>query len=222
MSEQHVSVTIRAGARWRGYSMTRPRALIGLLAALAVAAPEAAAELHITHSRGVFPVRGQTPTAVVRDLLRSGPLVSGQHAFARTRMKATMEAEFRGVRGDCRVRRLRLRVSFRTLLPRAVSYRRFSPPLRREWRAFVKALRRHENKHQRIWKGCLQDADRRLRRMRASSCGSLDARVKAAFRRILGRCDARHEAFDRSERAKALRLPFVRRAYVRRRISRAE
>ncbi len=185
--------------------------LAGLLASAQPAAHVRAAPV-VSVERATFPLHATTEAGLLAELRAHGPLVGGRRSFARTRMKSSLSTLFRKTPEGCRVRRQTLRVRYIMLLPRALNERRFPKGMKRRWRAFLRHLVRHENRHIAIWTGCARIAERRIRRLRAASCSELDRKARAAWKRAMRSCDRLHDAFDLKERRTALRHPFLRSA----------
>lgn len=195
------------------------RAMIMMILAVLAASgpPSPAAHAGVVSSARVvhFTLSGTSERALLDQFVRRGPKVGGRHAFARTRVRSRMRATLAGVAGRCVARRLKLTMRFQILLPRADEERRFPPAMQRRWRAFLAHLRRHEEHHKRIWLDCGQEAERRLKGLRAASCRALNRRMKRIYHAVMARCDARHAAFDRRESRLVLRQPFIRAALRR-------
>ena len=194
------------------------RAMIMMTLAVLVAfGSPPAAQAGVVSRTGVmhFTLSGTSERALLDQFVRRGPKVGGRHAFARTRVRSRMRATLAGVAGRCVVRRLTLTMRFQILLPRADKERRFPPAMKRRWRAFLAHLRRHEERHKRIWLACGREAERRLKGLHASSCRALNRRMKRIYHAVMARCDARHAAFDARESRLVLRQPFIRAALGR-------
>lgn len=209
-----------AAIRQGGKAMHWLRAVMTVMMSVALAAfvpPSPAARADVVSSVRVahFTLSGTSERALLAQFMRRGPKVDGRHAFARTRVRARMRATLAGVPGRCVARRLNLTMRFHILLPRAGDEHRFPPAMKRRWRAFLAHLRRHEERHKRIWLDCGREAERRLKGLRAASCRALNRRMKRIYRAVMARCDARHAAFDAREGRRVLRQPFIRAALRR-------
>ena len=183
-----------------------------LLALLSLAPQVAWAQLTITKTERYYAVSGRDERALLADMRRHGPRVTGQPALASTRMEARYSARLRGVPGHCQVRDFRLRVRFVVLLPRLRRPNVVQASTRRRWPGFLARLRRHEARHIAIWTDCLKQVDRKLRRMSASTCSSLKRRMENSYRQIMRVCNRRHDAFDNREHHVSRKLPFIRAA----------
>jgi len=185
--------------------------LAGLLM-FAQPAVQARAAPVVTIKRATFALHATTEAGLLAELRARGPLVGGRRSFARTRMKSSLSTLFRKTRTSCRVRRQTLRIHYTMLLPRALNEHRFPKGTKRRWRAFLRHLARHENRHVAIWTSCARLAERRIRRLKAASCAELDRKARTAWRRAMRSCDRLHDAFDLKERKTALKHPFLRSA----------
>ena len=159
-----------------------------------------------------YVISGKTERALLMDMRRKGPRVQGHPALASTKLAAHYSARLEGRAGRCRVRSFRLQATFTMQLPRLERPRGLARGTRKRWPGFLARLRRHENRHISIWRGCLKQADRELQRLTAPSCLALKRRMKERYRRIMRVCDRRHDAFDAKEHHVARSLPFIRAA----------
>ncbi len=185
--------------------------LVGLLALLQPTLHARAAPV-VSVQRATFPLHAMTEAGLLAELRARGPLVGGRRSFARTRMKSSLSTLFRKTPKGCRVRRQTLTLRYTILLPRALNERHFPKGMKQRWRAFLRHLARHENRHITIWTGCARKAERRIRHLKATSCAELDRKARAAWRRAMRSCDRLHDAFDLKERKAALQHPFLRSA----------
>ncbi len=196
--------------------MLQTRTAILLLAVALVSAsarpPAAGAAPVVSVRKSTFPLHATTEAGLLAELRARGPLVGGRRSFARTRMRSSLSTFLRRTPRGCRIRRGTLRISYTMLLPRALNERRFPRSVKRRWRAFLKHLAWHENRHISIWTKCARTAERRIRRLSAPTCGELDRKVRAEWRRVIRSCDRLHDAFDLRERKSALKQPFLRSA----------
>ena len=184
-----------------------------LIAAIAsLAPPPGFSAPHVTTRYAYFKAAGTTDAALFAAVRARGPLVSGKHAFARTRMKVSLSAKMARKGGQCAIRKLDFNLKFIISVPRATQKGRFSPALARRWQAFRKHLVWHEKHHCTIWLKCARQAEKRILRLRASSCPGLKRRMRAEYERAMRKCDALHAAFDAREQRAILRRPFVRAA----------
>jgi predicted secreted Zn-dependent protease len=194
--------------------MTGSNALRLIAAALLVSAPSlmARAAPRVTTKYVYFNAAGTTDARLFSAVRAHGPVVSGRHAFARTRMKASVSAKMMRKGGRCAIRKVDFRLKFIIAVPRAAQRKNFSPALSRRWRQFRKHLVWHEKRHRAIWLKCAREAERRIRRLTAASCVSLNRRMKAEYHKAMRECDALHAAFDAREQRAIMRDPFVRAA----------
>lgn len=175
------------------------------------------AQPHTTTVVERYAISGATERALLMDMRRKGPRVHGHPALASTRMAAHYSAQLEARGGRCRVREFRLEAVFTIRLPKLERPQRLTRATKRRWPGFLARLRRHENRHVRIWQKCLRQADRELRRLAARSCIALKRKLRERYRQIMKACDRRHDAFDAKEHHVARSLPFIRAALNERR-----
>ncbi len=187
-----------------GSVLTAPMTFVG--------ATTAHARLGTTTVVKRYVISGRTERALLMDMRRKGPRVQGHPALASTKLAAHYAARLERRAGTCRVRDFRLEATFTMQLPRLKRQRGLARGTRKRWPAFLARLRRHENRHISIWRGCLKQADRELQRLSARSCLSLKRKMKERYRQIMKACDRKHDAFDAHEHHVARNLPFIRAA----------
>ena len=201
---------VMKGSTWhlRAWAL---RGVLLFLLGLGLAIPAHARFITSTRTK-TFLVPGRTPAALLAALAKNGPRVSGHLAYARTRMKSTVEAGFVADARGCRISRVDVNVKFEILVPRARDYAAFPPAVKRDWRRFRRHLIWHEKQHRRIWLSCLKRLEKDLRTVRASNCTRARRIMRRLHRAALKRCDRLHDRFDIKERRRTRRMPFVRRA----------
>ena len=150
-----------------------------------------------------YRVSGQTAEAIYRSILRHGPNLHGQEAFAITRPSYRMQGTARMEGGMCRMHGMGLYIDFAMTLPRHADTGSLSPGLRLAWKHFSQHILDHERRHVRIWRSCAEDAEARLRRLSAPDCGQLDQMAAKIIKQMEQSCAQRHDAFDKAE-AKSL------------------
>ena len=184
--------------------------LTGVQMALAHPARAVPVELNMRTEVRHYAVSGGNELTLLRQMRRKGPRVGGKPALASTRMRARYTAHLRKRGASCRVRDMRMNVTFTMILPRLRTSRAAMP---RRWPAFTRRLRQHEQQHIRIWKDCLRQVRRQLPGLRARSCNGLKRRMRAVYRQIMDQCSRRHDKFDRREKHAAASLPFIKAAF---------
>ena len=196
--------------RERFITASLPGAALAVLALTGAMAAQA--QPHATTVVKRYAISGKTERALLMDMRRKGPRVQGHPALASTKLAAHYAARLEARAGQCRVRDFRLEATFIVRLPRLRQPQRLTHGAKKHWPGFLARLRRHENRHIAIWRGCLKQADRELRRLTARNCQTLKRRMKERYRRIMQACDRRHDAFDAHEHHVAHTLPFIRAA----------
>ena len=166
----------------------------------------------VTTHYSYFKAAGTTDAALFAAVRAHGPVVSGKHAFARTRMKAAVSAKMTRQGGQCAIRKVNFNLNFIIAVPRATQRKRFSPALAHRWNRFLKHLVWHEKHHCSIWLKCARAAEKRILHLRAASCLALNRKMKAEYQRAMRKCDSLHAAFDAREQRGIMRRPFVRAA----------
>ena len=191
--------------------------LLGALALMLATTPAQqarAASLKVQQSRTYYTIDGSSERAMLLDMRRKGPRISGRPALAATHMQTNYHASLRRRGGRCRVEKFDMSARFTMRLPRLRREGRLRAGTRKRWRSFQHMLVRHENRHIRIWTGCLRQVRAQLPRLTARDCVSLKRRLKQRYHAIMAGCRRQHEAFDRRERHAAPKVPFIRAAFA--------
>ena len=150
--------------------------------------------LATTPNTTYYDVSGASYDAVLAGL-RAGS--SGPH-FARADWRLSYDVRWRQGPSGCAV------TDVRTTLQLGVRLPRWTPPpgapgeLVARWERFIAALKVHEEGHLANGRGAERETKAALATLSAPDCGSLDARAKERFQRIIDAYNARDAEYDRA------------------------
>jgi predicted secreted Zn-dependent protease len=184
-------------ARSGGRGLTRHHGTLEVLVVLfvlAAAAAPARAQMFYTEVREYYDIRGETMAELRAEIDRLGP---GEFAAY---VKPTVNARyrFRYTSSECWLTSSRVDVEVTYLMPRWVGPPGPSEELRRAWRHYWLALKRHEDGHKNNWLRAgtaIQDALRVL--PPDATCEALRKVADAAVKRLLERHKRYDEDYDK-------------------------
>ena len=183
------------------------RPIAGLLVCAMLATPAIARPSSST-KYVYYPVGGKTAGDIYNAMLRLGPHVNGEKAYADT--IATTSQDGKLVQGkSCQIQNYRLHISFVIRLPRLQSTAGVPATDLARWRQFEGFVRRHEEGHRTIWMGCANRLEAEVRAIHASTCGEADKRAAALWEKARAACSARHDIYDAAEARRLVKHPFV-------------
>jgi len=189
------------------------RPVFGLLCC-ALLATSASARPIITTKYVYYPVRGKSAAEIYSAMIRSGPHVKGEKAYAAT--TATTAQDGKLIQGkSCQIQNYRLKINFTIKLPKLQSTAGVPPTDLARWRQFEGFVRRHEETHRSIWLGCASRLEAQIRTIRARTCGEADKRAEQLWNQMRAQCSAKHDAFDAAEGRRLLKNPFVQYVFSR-------
>ncbi len=188
------------------------RLMTGVLVAVAASAVAlsgpTAAKPKIKTKYAYYTISGTSARNLYQQMISRGPHVGGERALAATTMKTRQTGELGG-KSTCQVKNYRLSLDFTIRLPKVRNETALSPRLRKNWRAFYKFIRRHEQRHRAIWIGCTTSIERQVRKLRAKDCRQLDTIVTGYIKKASKACEKKHSVFDTAEQKRLARHPLV-------------
>ena len=155
-----------------------------------------------------YPISGATAEAIYSNMLRRGPHVNGQKAYAATSATTSQDGKLLQAK-SCIVQDYRLRINFVISLPQMKNESMLRPSDRARWRQFAQFLKKHEETHRSIWLGCAQDMENKARAINSPSCAGADAKAAKLWEQMRKTCGREHDAFDAAEQKRLLQQPFV-------------
>jgi len=178
------------------------------LALIAFGGAEAEAKPKSTTQYKYYSVSGASAAELYLAMMKRGPHVNGDQAYASTTATQTLDGRF--VRTNiCRLHDINLSFSFTIRLPKLASTKGLSRTTRDRWQAFSQFLRKHEETHRSIWLACAVDFERRAMAVKAGSCEAADAEIARIAEDVRLACNKKHDAFDANEQKRVAKHPFV-------------
>jgi predicted secreted Zn-dependent protease len=155
-----------------------------------------------------YSVSGASAVDLYIAMMKRGPHVNGDQAYASTTATQTLDGRF--VRtNSCRLHDFNLSFQFTIRLPKLSSTKGLSKTTRDRWQAFSQFLRKHEETHRTIWLACAADFERRALQVKASTCEAADAEIARLADQARVACNKKHDAFDAAEQKRVAKHPFV-------------
>ena len=190
------------------------RSIMGLavgvaLLALAGGAPQAQAAPAFTTKYVYYKVSGDSAAGVYVSMLKRGPHVRGEKAYAATSAESSQRGKLE-LKNSCRIIDYQYSVDFVIRLPKLTDEASLSSSARARWQQFSSFLRKHEETHRSIWMGCANEIQSRVSAVRGKSCAEVDRKAQAIREQVQKACNRKHMAFDAAEQKKLARHPFVR------------
>ena len=156
-----------------------------------------------------YTISGANAVEVYDAMLRRGPHVDGDKAYAAT--SATSSQQGKLVAGQsCRIEGYAVNIDFVIRLPKLRDAGALTRSERRRFEQFTQFLRRHEETHRSIWLQCASQLEAKVAAIRAPTCGEAEAKSTRLWDAMRKSCSLRHRAFDAAEEKHLLQTPFVR------------
>jgi len=177
-----------------------------LLSALGLNAAEAAPAF--TTKYVYYKVSGDTAAGVYVSMLKRGPHVKGEKAYAATSAESSQRGKLELTK-SCRIVDYQYRIDFTIRLPKLTDKAELSSSARDRWQQFSSFLRKHEETHRTIWMGCANEIETRVRALRGRTCNEVDRKAQAIRDQVQNACNRKHAAFDVAEQKNLAKHPFV-------------
>lgn len=177
-----------------------------LLSALGWNAAEAAPAFSTKYV--YYKVSGDTAAGVYVSMLKRGPHVKGEKAYAATSAESSQRGKLELTK-SCRIVDYQYRIDFTIRLPKLTNETSLSTNTRDRWQQFSSFLRKHEEKHRTIWMGCANEIETKVRALRGRTCEEVDRKAQAIRDQVQNACNRKHAAFDTAEQKKLAKHPFV-------------
>lgn len=191
-----------------GAGMRKWRAIAIAVALLAGASSAALAKPKSTTQYKYYPVSGNSAVELYIAMMKRGPHVNGDQAYASTTATQTLDGRF--VRtSNCKLHDINLSFQFTIRLPKLASTKGLSKTTRDRWQQFSQFLRKHEETHRTIWMACAADFEKRALQVKASTCEAADSEIARLADEARVACNKKHDAFDAAEQKRVAKHPFV-------------
>jgi predicted secreted Zn-dependent protease len=155
-----------------------------------------------------YKISGENAADVYISMLKRGPHVRGEKAYAATLMESSQSGKLQQT-NSCRMINYKISAEFTIRLPKLADETALSPSVRSRWQQFSGFLRKHEETHRAIWMGCAKEMEARIGALRAGDCDALERKAQAIRDQVQKACTRKHTAFDAAEQKRLSRHPFV-------------
>lgn len=160
-------------------------------------------------------VAGPSAQSLYTSMLRNGPHVGGNRAYASISMAPRITAYFQQGTSSCSIANFAIDASFTIRLPELKQGAKLSPEVRKSFAAFYAFAKRHEETHRSIWLKCAGAAETAVNNITAKNCDEANRRALAVIEKM-NRCrEAKDVAFDNAEQLRLAKHPFIKQALAR-------
>lgn len=156
-----------------------------------------------------YRLSGSSAISLHNNMKAPSGFFSHRNAYATITMRTKTQTAIKQNASGCRFARFNINANFTMRLPKLANPASVPGKLRGKVHRFIGYLRKHELHHRSLWIGCLRSMERKVRAMRYQSCATLRSRALSHIKSSVQRCKKLHAAFDRRERARVARTPFV-------------
>jgi predicted secreted Zn-dependent protease len=161
-----------------------------------------------------YSVSGRTALEILNSIDRRGPSVAGVGAYATTYASYKQTGQMQKMSAKlCKVGDYDLDFQFVINLPRLKNEAALPKPERKAWRTFSAFVKSHEDQHKQIWLNCKREHMVKVRRITASTCGQVEAKVSKLLEETRKVCNQRHANLDAASRKPLGRQPLIKMAY---------
>ena len=133
-------------------------------------------------------------------LSRFGPELGGERVPAVTHQELEWDYQLAGSNDACRLRSAEVLLDITMVLPEWLDAESGPEPLQARWREFEQAVRNHEDGHVRLFIEGARDLLRRIQRVQAGPCGTVELEVDEQGRISMERFGERQSQYDRDTR----------------------
>ena len=190
-----------------------------LLGGLAFGGGTAEARVIIKERTKHYNVSGNIGARIYKSMLRRGPRVKGlRHVLALTEVKWKVGKPEIKIRGrHCTVRDVDIKVTITYTFPRWTGRKKASKKMRALWDRYYAALKKHENRHGKIYKQLTYAYEKEIKRARgrvSRECDDFGKKAMKRLDRLRQSYDAKQAAFDRREMRRTSRITKLEQALV--------
>jgi len=155
-----------------------------------------------------YKVSGDSAAGVYVSMLKRGPHVKGEKAYAATSAESSQRGKLELAK-NCRITDYQYSVDFTIRLPKLTDEAALSAAARNRWQQFSSFLKKHEETHRAIWMGCANEIETKIRALRGRTCDEVDKKAQAIRDGVQNACNRKHAAFDAAEQKRLAKHPFV-------------
>ncbi len=161
-----------------------------------------------------YPVAGPSAQSVYNSMLRNGPHVGGDRAYASITMVPNISAFVQQGESFCRIRNFTIDVTFTIRLPELKQGVKLGADVRKNFAAFYAFAKKHEETHRSIWLQCAAETEAAVNAISAKNCPEANRRALKAIEKMNTCRATRDLAFDNAEQQRLARHPFIKQAFA--------
>jgi predicted secreted Zn-dependent protease len=189
------------------------RVMLFLCAVMLLAIPSLAGSSKKSPTRYIhYGIAGTTAPEILASLHRLGPTVYGVNAYASTYAEYSQKGDMLKTAKSCKIKNFNYSMNFVVKLPKLKNEGALKGRTAAAWNGFEKFVRAHEDTHRQIWMNCAQKHANSIAKLAAPTCEQVTAQASKLWEKDRAACNARHAAFDASERRHLARQPLIRMA----------
>lgn len=156
-----------------------------------------------------YTIAGQTLVEIYDSMLKRGPHVGGEKAYASTSATSSQEGKLIQSK-NCRINDYKLKIDFVIRLPKLQSGAKLTSAEKARFQRFSQFLRQHEETHRSIWMDCAANLEAKVAKVSGKSCSEAERKSERLWAEMRKSCNVRHQAFDAAEQKRLLQHPFLR------------
>jgi predicted secreted Zn-dependent protease len=160
-------------------------------------------------------VAGPTAQGLYSSMLRNGPHVGGNRAYASISMVPRITAFVQEGSSSCSIEEFSIDATFTIRLPELKPGVKLSPDVRKNFTAFYAFAKRHEETHRSIWLKCAAQTEAVVNAISARTCAEANRRALKAIEEMNQCRAAKDFAFDSAEQLRLAKHPFIKQALAR-------
>ncbi len=143
-----------------------------------------------------YEVRGRNEREILASMRAGGPKTEGSDFFGLTETQLAYRYWKKQGEAECSLYQIRIDINVTITLPRWDAPSDTPYELRRDWRRFESALRRHEDGHREIAEWGAREVYDALANLRTPTCAGIDAAARTAAQRVREMGEERQHRFD--------------------------
>ncbi len=137
---------------------------------------------------------------IAEALSRFGPELGDERVPAVSRQELVWDYQLAGTNEACRLQSAEVRLDITMVLPEWLDAESGPEPLQARWREFEEAVRKHEDDHVRLFIEGARDLLRRIQRVQAGTCETVELAVDEQGRISMEHFGERQARYDRDTR----------------------
>jgi len=166
----------------------------------------ALAQPNMSTSYSYYAVSGNSLAEIHRAMVSRGPVLNGARSYGLTIASPGRKMSVANCKASGHYS-LAVNVSIR--LPKVSGSSHLSAADVGQWNRFSQFVRKHEEKHRSIWRGCSADFERKFLAGETSDCETAHSRAMKLWSQMVAACMPKQLAFDAAQRGVLKSHPFM-------------